>query len=1368
MTVGLLSFAEASIPPGNGGSVTGKNLLGLQGIANYSLYHPFANWWKGGTDQTLTITCANGISGITASQPTSAVTVTIGSPCLMSGAFAATLSPDSSSFVLTTTGTLPTGLVNGGTYFIKSTNYLPGAPFQISSTKSGAAINTSGTQSGTHTGVGQWTALATTKLDGSGNPIPHGLYQTGANAVTNNLGPRNTVWPLNVTGASPAIFNHTSNFDHVITSTTTFSYPLTGSPSPSTAGVASFFYIAQAGARPNNGGTGAGLDSTYCFFDVNGDVVANIPLATSITLQKLLQQINVGGGGWTPPGYTRAGQVFTQAVTPLGQATVTVDSTWTTAQDTGWNIVLNVDPAHPPRDIYIGLKANYNSWLAAVASDGVGPVTGTNSFFDPSNVAMLKAGAGKLRFMDWQGQGNWGLCTYSQLPPVAWNYWATGPQYMSPFSFSMPFAPIIALANETNKHPWIHIPALFGTTYQYMVTATKSNPCQIGFLWKHNFKVGDVTTFFNVNGSGGGMLNSGVGIGFGQRAACTSDYLNNRFNCVQNWLPGQSIVFDLNINALVYMNTYFVCNPTGTTFQLAKSYADATATPPVPITLAAPNANGTSTVACSGLNRMYCKVTAVDDYTITLGNINSTDFGAAPTPYPHGNPFTPDFYCGNVTTLMDFTKQATEVALLANFVKSRLNPGLIPNWQLGNELWNTNFTVSFWLYAQSQNFVNPATGVKYFDQQDLNEIAGYFYASAMNTVRTVFGGGAHGVRPWEGKLGVNTSVAADTTRNLTGINQWITNTGSSLTIPDLVDDLALTCYYSVDAGATRGNRWSAQTVAISNTSPSLMTIVNGGSLAVNTVWPGQAFIFNTVGTLPTDAVTGQALGIGIGTTSVGFNGSYTNGTLKMLSGTSDLAATGLAFLTPGMTIFGTSVIGGLRQGGVQDAVLLPFGVGIDPNTGAAPTGTGSNLNGTYLTTGPSQTIASRSMAGFDLTKNAAVYYAMGVGTNIPFASSINIFTGSISNGSGGSGNILNVSSVFQGTIKVGDRIWTALNDQSGAPGANLPGITLGTTITGFVGGSGGTGTYHVSASFNFASCEMGSGTAINCTGGSVNQQAVFTADIGTIDSTTLNVTSVNLGVIEVGQYVPLSTNQTITAMAVGTTGGIGTYTVSPGGNFTSRVMSSGYHAALNSAPAEYGKWIANSFALGPAPIGNGTNPSVYTEFNRQMNYEIVNGPRTIYRIVGSKHSWGLHAQQLMLPPGGGASLVPAVGISFYEGSWGNNMTGRDAYGLSTQSNPAFAEFWPMAVGTVEDGNNWTQTVAVIAALPGYVDVAGGYTVPSNLRVAFPAQFVDVDGPIVGFSYGAVLYCDYYQGVGYPNWQSTTPPGGKWAAVLASN
>ena len=78
----------------------------------------------------------------------STVTMTIASPCVVS--WNSHGMNDGDPVVFTTTGALPTGLTAGSTYYVKSpsTN-----SFNVSATPGGSAINTSGSQSGTHTAV---------------------------------------------------------------------------------------------------------------------------------------------------------------------------------------------------------------------------------------------------------------------------------------------------------------------------------------------------------------------------------------------------------------------------------------------------------------------------------------------------------------------------------------------------------------------------------------------------------------------------------------------------------------------------------------------------------------------------------------------------------------------------------------------------------------------------------------------------------------------------------------------------------------------------------------------------------------------------------------------------------------------------------------------------------------------------------------------------------------------------------------------------------------------------------------------------------------------------------------------------------------
>lgn len=95
-------------------------------------------------------------AGIDLSAPAT-ITVTIASPGVVTWTGHGLIAND--AVVFTTTGALPTGIVAGTTYYVRSTN-LTANTFEISTTIGGAAVNTSGTQSGVHTGSEQFTIPA--------------------------------------------------------------------------------------------------------------------------------------------------------------------------------------------------------------------------------------------------------------------------------------------------------------------------------------------------------------------------------------------------------------------------------------------------------------------------------------------------------------------------------------------------------------------------------------------------------------------------------------------------------------------------------------------------------------------------------------------------------------------------------------------------------------------------------------------------------------------------------------------------------------------------------------------------------------------------------------------------------------------------------------------------------------------------------------------------------------------------------------------------------------------------------------------------------------------------------------------------------
>lgn len=80
-------------------------------------------------------------------------TMTIASPCVVT--WSGSDFPDGAPIVFTTSGALPTGLTAGTMYFVKRTGAVgtPTATFNLAATVGGSAINTTGSQSGTHTGT---------------------------------------------------------------------------------------------------------------------------------------------------------------------------------------------------------------------------------------------------------------------------------------------------------------------------------------------------------------------------------------------------------------------------------------------------------------------------------------------------------------------------------------------------------------------------------------------------------------------------------------------------------------------------------------------------------------------------------------------------------------------------------------------------------------------------------------------------------------------------------------------------------------------------------------------------------------------------------------------------------------------------------------------------------------------------------------------------------------------------------------------------------------------------------------------------------------------------------------------------------------
>jgi hypothetical protein len=138
--------------------------------------------------------------------------------------------------------------------------------------------------------------------------------------------------------------------------------------------------------------------------------------------------------------------------------------------------------------------------------------------------------------------------------------------------------------------------------------------------------------------------------------------------------------------------------------------------------------------------------------------------------------------------------------------------------------------------------------------------------------------------------------------------------------------------------------------------------------------------------------------------------------------------------------------------------------------------------------------------------------------------------------------VLTVSAVASGTLAVGQAV-------------DGTGVTAGTYITALGTGTGGAGTYTLSASQTVSSTTLYAGQSSN---------AVVT---GSIATTTLTVTAVTSGRLRVGQTISgtgVTGGTTITALVTGK-GGTGTYTVSASQTVTSTTITGTFASATITA-----------------------------------------------------------------------------------------------------------------------------------------------------------------------------------------------------------
>jgi hypothetical protein len=297
----------------------------------------------------------------------------------------------------------------------------------------------------------------------------------------------------------------------------------------------------------------------------------------------------------------------------------------------------------------------------------------------------------------------------------------------------------------------------------------------------------------------------------------------------------------------------------------------------------------------------------------------------------------------------------------------------------------------------------------------------------------------------------------------------------------------------------------------------------------------------------------------VGTTDFTLIGASSNTVGVRFVATGVGSGTGTATRLTGLAVNVTGTVAVVNGGTgntslTQNAVII--GNGTSATTSVSPSTNGNVLKsaaGASVTAGSFVVGTEYSIASFGTTNfNSIGAPFSAVVTGSVNTASVGVVTGSIS------GTTLTVSAVTSGTLAVGNNI-------SGT------GITAGTTITSLGTGTGGTGTYIVSAS-----------------------QTVASTTVTARSSTTLTVSSVTSGALAVGQLISgagVTSGTTITAILTGS-GGVGTYTISASQTVASTTVSAmqiGTPFTATDVGAGTGTATINVWASGASDGGVGYN-----------------------------------------------------------------------------------------------------------------------------------------------------------------------------------
>lgn len=441
---------------------------------------------------------------------------------------------------------------------------------------------------------------------------------------------------------------------------------------------------------------------------------------------------------------------------------------------------------------------------------------------------------------------------------------------------------------------------------------------------------------------------------------------------------------------------------------------------------------------------------------------------------------------------------------------------------VSNEARNAVLVVGGALSDATKSVIVPAANKVYIVKN--NTSGGYAF--------TVKPSGGSGIQVPNGStlLIYVTSTAAYSGINVNSITGNLTLTGDLTAV-----NATLSGTLSVEGLTTVRGIVNAQTVSMTIASPAVVTL--GTALPANT-----PIIFSTTGALPTGVTAGVTYyvynpsgntcnlvatlgGTSAITTSGSQSGVHTavTGVITAVNSTYAYKATSADTATTAGTVTSTTSNGyGVRSVITTPSTSASFTGVVSGTTLTASSVTGTlyineNLSGSGLTSGV-------KIASFGTGTGGAGTYTLSITQDASVTATTTLNSTS-----------LNVTAVTSGTIRIGQTI-------SGS------GIPTGTTIVALGTGTGGTGTYTMSAAATAgASGVTVTGTVASTSmTGTTNGSSSFTGTASSA-STSLTAGGTITGSITVGQYLTgtgIAAGTYITAIASGTYGGAGTYTIS--------------------------------------------------------------------------------------------------------------------------------------------------------------------------------------------------------------------------------